>query len=166
MPPVTRAAFAAAFAAALAAPFAPLSSSLALPFSFAVFLAFIAFFTILRRRLFIALTYSYCTLVQYLSFCPISFLLPNIFPAVPLSPTFAPLYACARSVPRSSYRRTQRKKGLSPLIRSAIIRVPPSLPPIVSSTAPSAESLPDLMNRLPMVFRTVRAEDSSNHRSG
>ena len=94
-----------------------------------VFPAFVAFFTILRRRLFIALTYSYCTLVQYLSFCPISFLLPNIFPAVPLSPTFAPLYACARSVPRSSYRRTvnlrQRKKGLSPLIRSAIIRVPP-----------------------------------------
>lgn len=102
-------------------------ATLALPLSFAIFPAFIAFFAILYRRLYISLPYSYCTLVQYLSFCPISFLLPNIFPAVPLSPTFAPLYACARSGPRSSCRRTihsrQRKKGLSPLIRSAIIRV-------------------------------------------
>ena len=47
------------------------------------FPAFIAFFTILRRRLYISLSYSYCTLVQYLSSCPISFQ-PSHF--LPLSP--------------------------------------------------------------------------------
>ena len=53
------------------------------PLSFAVFPAFIALFTILCRRLYISLSYSYCTRVQYLSSCPISFQ-PSHF--LPLSP--------------------------------------------------------------------------------